>query len=161
MNRTLLAFALTLASTAALAAGQVEVSFRPADQLSDVGRGIDRERNVKALADHFKSLAAQLPDGQALKVEVLDVDMAGEVRPMRRVDEIRVLKGSADWPTMHLRWTLAGGGQTLKSGEDRLSDLAYLSHSLRSGENRPVAYEARMIDRWFAARVLGAKTDPR
>ena len=72
MNRTLLAFALTLASTAALAAGQVEVSFRPADQLSDVGRGIDRERNVKALADHFKSLAAQLPDGQALKVEVLD-----------------------------------------------------------------------------------------
>jgi len=161
MNRTLLAFVITLASTAALAAGQVEVSFKPADQLSDVGRGLDRERNVKALADHFKSLAARLPDGQRLTVEVLDVDMAGELRPMRRGDELRVMKGGADWPKLELKWSLTAGGQTVKSGQDRLADMAYLSHTLRGGETSPVAYEARLIDRWFEASVLGAKADPR
>ena len=161
MNRTLLAFVMTLAGTAALAAGQVEVSFQPVDQLSDVGRGLDRERNVKALGDHIKALATRLPDGQMLSVEVLDVDMAGELRPTRRADELRVLKGTADWPKLELKWSLTRGGQTLKSGQERLSDMAYLQHPLRGGDTGPVAYEARMIDRWFEARVLGGKADPR
>lgn len=152
---------MALGTSAALAAGQVDVSFKPADELSDVGRGLDRERNVKALAEHFKSLAAQLPDGQALKVEVLDVDMAGELRPMRRGDELRVMKGGADWPKLDLKWSLTSGGQVLKSGQERLADMAYLQHPLRGGETSPVAYEARLIDRWFEARVLGHKADPR
>jgi hypothetical protein len=161
MGRTILALAMALGTTAALAAGQVDVSFKPADQLSDVGRGLDRERNVKALADHFKSLAAQLPDGQRLSVEVVDVDMAGELRPMRRGDELRVMKGGADWPKLELKWSLTAGGQPLKSGQERLADMAYLSHALRGGDTSPVAYEARLIDRWFEASVLGAKADPR
>ncbi len=152
---------MTLAGTAALAAGQVEVSFKPVDQLSDVGRGLDRERNVKALADHFKSLAARLPDGQRLTVEVLDIDMAGELRPLRRGDELRVMKGAADWPKLDLKWSLTTGTQTVRSGQDRLADMAYLNHSLRGGETGAVAYEARLIDRWFEASVLGVKADPR
>lgn len=157
MRKTLLAFVTALAASGVLAAGQVEVSFRPADQLADVGRGSDRDRHLKALADHFKSLGRRLPDGQVLKVEVLDVDMAGELQPLRRGDEIRVMKGGADWPTMDLRWSLDSGGRTLRSGQDRLSDMAYLSRTLRSGESGPVAYEARLIDRWFDERVAGAK----
>jgi hypothetical protein len=157
MNRTLLAFVMALSSSAALAAGQVEVSFKPADQLADVGRGSDRDRHVQALAAHFKSLGARLPDGQVLKVEVLDVDMAGELQPFRRGEEIRVMKGAADWPTMDLRWSLDSGGRTLGSGRERLSDMSYLSHPLRSGDTGAVAYEARMIDRWFEERVLGTK----
>lgn len=157
MRKTLFALVMTLAASVAWAAGQVEVSFKPADQLSDVGRGIDRERHVKALADHFESLGARLPDGQVLKVEVLDVDMAGELRPMRRGDEVRVMKGAADWPKIDLRWSLDSGGRTLKSGQERLSDMAYLDHALRRGETSPVAYEARLIDRWFDERVLGTK----
>lgn len=156
MKRTLIAVVTTLALSSAIAAGQVEVSFRPVDQLADVGRGIDRERHVKALADHFKSLGARLPDGQRLEVEVLDVDMAGELRPTRRGDEVRVMKGAADWPKLELKWSLTSGGQTLRSGHERLSDLAYLQHPLR-GDTGPVAYEARMIDRWFDERVLGTK----
>lgn len=161
MNRTLFAFVMTLASTAALAAGQVEVSFKPVDQLSDVGRGPDRERHVQALSDHFKSLGARLPDGQVLKVEVLDVNMAGELKPFRRTDEVRVMRGSADWPTLELRWSLGSGGNTLRSGQDRLVDMAYQSHPLRGSQTGPVAYEARMIDRWFDERVLaGHKPAP-
>lgn len=156
MGKTLFVMLTTLATTAALAAGQVEVSFKPVDQLSDVGRGIDRERHVKALADHFRSLGRQLPDGQVLKVEVLDVNMAGELRPFRRTDEVRVMRGGADWPSMDLRWSLDSGGRTLKSGQDRLLDMAYQSHALRGGDTSPVAYEVRMIDRWFGEQVMGS-----
>lgn len=156
MHKTLLAFLTTLAASAALAAGQVEVSFRPADQLADVGRGIDRERNLKTLSEHFKSLGARLPDGQVLKIEVLDVNLAGELRPTRRGDEVRVLAGAADWPTLDLRWSLLGGGQSLKSGQERLADMAYLNHAPRAGDSRTLPHEARLIDRWFIERVLGA-----
>lgn len=156
MRNALVIVSLLAASGAALAAGQVDVSFKPVDQLSDVGRGtIDGERNVKALADHFKLLAARLPDGQTLKIEVLDVNMAGEVKPTRGGNEIRVLKGRADWPTMDLRWSLQADGRTLKGADERLADMNYLMNPVRGLGEGPVAYEARMIDRWFAERVVG------
>ena len=161
MHRSALVFALALtlggivASNAAQAAGRVDVSFQPNDELSDIGRGAwDGERNVKALADHFKSLAAHLPDGQTLTVKVLDVNLAGEIRPLRHGTELRVLKGAADWPTMDLRWTLSAQGRTLASGEERLADQAYLMHASRLRENGPLPYETRMIDRWFNERIV-------
>jgi hypothetical protein len=161
MRRTLIALSLVAAASAAMAAGQVDVSFKPIDQLSDVGRGsFDGERNVKALTDHFKSLAARLPDGQTLKIEVQDVNMAGEMKPMRGGSDIRVMKGNADWPTIDLRWSLQADGRTLKSADERLADLSYLMHPVRGLGEGPVAYEARMIDRWFKERIV-AQAAPR
>lgn len=155
MRPLTLALALLAASTTALAAGQVEVRFKPTDELADVGRGIDRERNVQTLAEHFKSLAARLPDGQTLKIEVQDVNLAGELKPTRTGSDVRVLKGTADWPTIDLRWSLQAGDRTLKGADERLSDMSYLMHSLRGMGDGPLPYEARMIDRWFKERVVG------
>jgi hypothetical protein len=159
MNRTLIACALMAlaCSNAALAAGQVDVSFKPVGQLADIGHGsLDAERNLKSLTEHFKSLAARLPDGRTLTVEVLDVNLAGEMRPTRNGNDLRVLRGRADWPTLDLRWTLSGDGRTLASGEDRLADMAYLSASRPVGHDGPLPYETRMIDRWFADRVAAS-----
>lgn len=154
MRHILVAACLALAlAPPAQAAGTVDVSFKPADQLSDIGQGsLDRERNVKALAQHFQSLAARLPDGQTLKVEVLDVNLAGELRPTRRGDEVRVMRGGADWPALDLRWQLLQGGRTLSSGDERLADMAYLHVGRRRAPDSPLPYEARMIDRWFDER---------
>jgi hypothetical protein len=66
---------------------------------------------------------------------VTDVNLAGDLRQTRRGDEVRVLKGGADWPTLDLRWTLTGDGRTLASGQDRLSDMGYLQHPLRGGHD--------------------------
>lgn len=157
MHRHLLACCLFALVPLAQAAGVVDVSFKPVDQLSDVGRGtLDAERNVKALAEHFRSLAARLPDGQALKVDVIDVDMAGELKPTRHGNDLRVLRGGADWPTMQLQWTLSQAGRTLASGQDRISDMSYLQQPLRLGADGPLAYETRLIDRWFDQR-FGSK----
>lgn len=151
----LVAAGLLAALPLAQAAGQVDVRFKSTDQLVDVGRGVDGERAVQTLTEHFQALAARLPDGQRLSVEVLDVDLAGELQWTRRGSELRVMKGGADWPSMQLRWKLEAGDRTLATQDERISDPSYLQHGsgLRTG---PLPYEARMIDRWFEAR-FGAK----
>lgn len=150
----LAAMALTLP---AAAAGLVEIRFVKPENFADAGRGIDRERNLDLLARHMKAFGAQLPQGQTLTIDVLDVDLAGELVPTHRLGEIRVLKGRADWPRMTLRWALATDGRTLKSGEDRLADMAYLMNSARLESSQPMAYDTRMLDDWFRQRVLSAE----
>lgn len=147
----LLALTLLAGSLPAAAGGVVTVNFVKADEYSDIGRGvIDRERHLAVLADHFKALGRRLPDGQVLAIEVLDVDLAGEIWPMRRFGDMRILKGGVDWPRMHLRWALQADGRTLRSGDERLNDMAYLARSSRLGMNQALAHDLRMLDDWFS-----------
>ena len=157
MRKSLIALSLLAGMVGAHAAGQVEVSFKPVQALRDAGAGpFDGERNLQTLAAHFKALGAKLPDGQTLKVEVLDLDLAGEVKPLRRGGDIRVLRGGADWPSMTLRYTLSAEGRTLRSAEERISDMNYLMHPVRGRGDGALAYETRLVDQWFADRFSSA-----
>jgi hypothetical protein len=168
-NAALLAAAGAIASIAALgtdarAAGVVEVSFVNPEKFADIGRLVaDRQRTLDGLQRHFKSLGDQLPDGQALRIEVLDVDLAGELEMTVRLGgEQRVLKGRADWPRMTLRYTLTAGGTTLKSGRDQLSDMAYLDSRAvpPTATSEALYHETRMIDRWFGQNFVPRKPRP-
>jgi hypothetical protein len=65
----------------AWARGQVQVSFTQVDRYADAGiDAVERERNLKVLAEHMQGWSSRLPDGQQLDIEVLDVDLAGEQR---------------------------------------------------------------------------------
>ena len=159
LRRLIASSSLALAALApshAQAAGSVQVNFDKPDTYADVGRTVwDQERNVQLLREHLLGYAARLPAGQSLKVEVLDVDLAGEVRPLR-AEQIRVMNGRVDWPRIQLRWSLNAGDRVLKSGDERLSDMSYL-HSIRGiDRGQPLVYENRMLDRWFSERVAGA-----
>lgn len=149
--------ALALLAPATNAAGVVDVRFAPPDQMADIGRAtLDGERNLQVLARHFQSLAQRLPDGQTLAVTVLDVDLAGEMRPTRRGSDLRVMNGGVDWPMLSLRWSLSEGGRTLAGGEERLTDMAYLSATRRAASDSELPYETRLIDRWFDERFGAA-----
>ncbi len=141
-----------LAAAPAHAAGAVEVRFVEPASYSDIGfASADRENHLQVLEGHFRRLAGQLPDGQTLHVDVLDVDLAGEARPYRGT-ELRVLRGGADWPRMTLRYELRDASGVLKSGEQRISDPAYrfeMRGSPRYGG--ALGYEQRLIEHWFAA----------
>jgi hypothetical protein len=151
IRKSLLSLAWLVASVPAFAAGIVEVNFVKADEFTDIGRGaVERERHLAILSDHLKSLGQRLPNGQALTVDVLDVDLAGEVWPTRRMNEVRILKGSVDWPRMSLRWTLQADGRTLRTGADQLKDMAYLLRGAGLGTQQALAYDLRMLDAWFA-----------
>jgi hypothetical protein len=142
-----------LAAAAALpaqAAGTVEVSFTTPEKYVDAGHsGYEREGTLRALKAHFEQLASRLPDGQVLQIEVLDVDLAGELKPTRRGIDLRVLKGGADWPRISLNYTLLADGKVVKSGSERLADMAY-QFNHQPLDTYALAYERRMIDVWFA-----------
>ena len=143
------ALSAAAAGLEAHAAGSVEVQWlKPADY-SDAGRSsVDRERVMRSLGDHLQTLGKQLPDGQVLRLEVTDIDLAGEVQPFGWHD-LRVLRGRADWPRMSLRYTLTADGRTLKSGDARLNDMGYLFGGSLGKRQDDLGHEKRMLDQWF------------
>jgi Protein of unknown function (DUF3016) len=132
------------------AAGTVEVSYIEPEKFTDVGFGAtDRERTLREMTAVLQAFAAKLPDGQTLKFEVTNINLAGELRPGRGSD-LRVMRGMADWPEINLRYTLQAGTRTLKSGEARIYDIAYqtnLPFVDNVGTNLP--YERHMLRKWF------------
>lgn len=110
----------------------------------------DREQALKDLTEHFITLGKALPPGQDLKIDVLDVDLAGREHPSRRNgQEIRILRGGADWPHIHLRYTLEADGKVIKSGDAQVSDMMYLGRLNRYSDGDTLRYEKQMLDDWF------------
>jgi Protein of unknown function (DUF3016) len=140
-----------LMAGAAQAAGTVQCSFVNPGKFTDIrDRTYSAEENLKTLQQIVTTVAAPyVADGQTLKVEILDVDLAGEVRPGGRAWDVRVLRGRADWPRISLRWTLEGAGQAPTSGEAVVQDMAYLQRIQPPLADTALIYERRMLEEWF------------
>lgn len=153
---SLVVLSLAWASFPALALGSAEVRYVEPEKFTDIGFGsIERERTLQSLTQHFEALGKRLPDGQTLRVEVLDVNLAGEVWP-RGAHEVRVLRGRADWPRMTLRYTVLDGGRTVKTGEAQLADMNYLYGPQGPQQYGDLPYEKRMLDHWFKEEIAPA-----
>lgn len=154
---------LALAGLVLLSAGgasaAVTVAFSHPENFRDLPFSpIDREHVLKELGEHFALLGKRLPPGQDLRVEVLDLDMAGRIYPnFRGREDIRVLRGGADWPHMVVRYSLVSNGQVIASGEDQLSDMMYLNRINRYSDGDTLRYEKRMIDDWFKEKFAARK----
>jgi len=150
---------LALAACVTAAAGTVTVSFIEPEHYADAGpsRG-EREQTLAALGLQMQRLGERyLTAGQSLAVEVLDVDLAGQMRPVGRVPiETRVMRGSADWPRMTLRYTLAGPDGPAVHGEETIADMAYQMQFPRYARMDPLHYEMQMLDQWFRERFGAA-----
>lgn len=146
-----MALAVLVVLTAGGASAAVSVAFSHPESYRDLPFAqTDREAVLKELGEHFAWLGKELPAGQDLKVEVLELDMAGRIRPnFRGGQDLRVLRGGADWPQMVLRYSLESNGRVIASGEDKLSDMDYLGHINRYADGDSLRYEKRMIDDWF------------
>ena len=155
IQRTLALTCLAWAAVPAVLAGQVNVSFVDADGYADAGRSkAERESNLAALGSHLSSLGQRLPADTVLDIEVLEVDLAGIVRPSRRgTGDLRIARGGADWPRMVLRYSLVKGGQVSKADTERIADMNYSTYSSTDSTN-PLRYEKRMLDNWFRDRFV-------
>lgn len=151
-----LAALLVLAATTGAAWAQVSVSYVKPDEFIDMPHGqIDRDRVLKEFTQYFATFDKKLPAGQQLKIEVLDIDLAGRLWPRRSGgDDIRIMNGGADWPHMKLRYTLEENGAVLRSGESDLSNLMYQQRATRLSDSDPMRYEKQMIDDWFEKTIL-------
>jgi hypothetical protein len=97
MTRCFALAVLVFAAGAAHAAGAVQVSYVQPERFTDVrDRNFTSAQNLAALERVLVEVAApHVPDGSTLKIEVLDVDLAGEVRPGARAWDTRILRGRA------------------------------------------------------------------
>jgi hypothetical protein len=153
LHHALLALGCLLAAGSAAAGANVK--FVEPEHFSDVPfASWERDDVLKDLRGHFDRLAARLPAGQELNVEVTDVDLAGRTWPTRfQGRDIRVMNGGADWPHMSLRYTITQNGQVIKSGVEELNDMAYQQRATRYGSDDALRYEKRMLDQWFKERI--------
>jgi hypothetical protein len=161
MRRVSPAFVLVatglLAAGAAQATGRAEVHYVAPDRFTDAGFGaVERERTQGLLTRQIERLASRLPDGQVLKVEITDVDLAGEVDSLGP-HRLRVMGQLPDAPRLSLRFELTKDGQVVARGEEQLRDLSYLVRrsGLKAGE--PLPYESRMLSEWFSTRFASTR----
>lgn len=154
LHRAAIGMACLLITTSASAAATV--SFINPEKMTDVPHfSSDLKSMEMVFREHLDELASKLPAGQELKVEFLDIDLAGDVFPRVSVRDIRVMKGRADWPRMHLRYTIEQDGQVLRSGDREIADPNYLMGSSTSN-NELYGHEKKLLDDWFRKDVLAA-----
>jgi hypothetical protein len=135
------------------ASATTTVSFVQPERYADAGNTPAEEpKNLEVLAGHLQLLGAQLPATQTLRIDVLDIDLAGEVSPRRISPPLRVA-GNADWPRIHLRYSLEQDGRVLRSGDEWLKDLHYSRTGIYARRDAPLYYEKRLLDAWFRQRI--------
>ena len=156
--RTILALGFLVTASISAWAG-VSVTFAKPETYNDMPWSVsDKEQILKTFTEHFSKLGGQLPSDQDLKIVVTNIGLAGRVEPaaFRGTQEIRILRGRADWPSMQLHYSLESKGQVLQSGDDKLADMTYLDHHNRYPSNESLRYEKQMIDSWFQKKFITA-----
>lgn len=136
-------------------AATLNIEFKDPDHFRDMPRSdSDKARVLKEVGQHFEKLAKTLPESDTLTVNVLDFDMAGDVRPnVRTGTDIRVLRGRADWPSMTIRYSLIRNGAPIASGENAIDDKDYFGHINKYSNTETLRYEKAMIDVWFSKNL--------
>lgn len=136
-----------------LSAATVEVKWVEPDKYADIHEGEDfkasyRERLFYNLDKHFAKLAEKLPKDQLLKIEVLNVDLAGDIN-WGGINLIRLIEDRYP-PRMTLRYTLlASGKQVVKSAEVKLKDYSFMTRGALRYKHDTWGYEKQMLDDWF------------
>lgn len=147
------ALMLGLLAAGAAQAASLELSYKQPERFADAGDGpLERERNLAELESYLRAQAERrLPATQKLSIELLDLNLAGDVKPVgRNMDRLRVIK-QVDWPSLEMRYVLSEGDKTLREGKVRLADMSFLDRgsSVQHGSSEPLRYEKRMLDDWF------------
>ncbi len=147
---------LALGFAATQASATTTVTFVKPTEFTDIGfYSQESSAALNVLEQHFKILSEQyLAPNQNLKVEVLDVDLAGRIDyTSRRFRDKRVLRGGADWPRMRFHYVLETDGKVVTDSEADIADMAYLNRISTRYSNTTYPHEMRMLEDWFKATL--------
>lgn len=162
-TKRIAATVLCIVAWSAAAEASVLVSFPQPERYRDAGRDggritSAREPALVEIARHLERLGTQrLTSSQTLKIEVLDVDLAGEVNPLQRSTPLARVMRADTWPRIRLRYTLEEGGVVRTQGEEMIVDPDYQAHASTISASDPLRYEKAMLDDWFTRRVAPSR----
>jgi len=161
---------LSLAASIAVAVpatAAVDVAFVAPEHYTDGGgkggfRDVPTKEAVeREIRNHLSALGQQnLAPDQVLKVEVLDIDLAGRRDVLGAgTNDVRVYD-ELNSPRIKLRYVLEDKGQVILSGDDVLTDPLYLRSLAPGSTGDPLRYERPMLTKWFSMRIVGRVRQP-
>lgn len=115
----------------------------------------DRAEVRHDIEQHLQRLAERgLPASDTLRIEVLDIDLAGHFEPFRfrNGSDVRIVRDITS-PRIKLRYTLTRGDRLVASAEEHLSDMNFLMSGNRYSSSDRLRYEKAMLDAWFEKRI--------
>lgn len=143
--------ALGLLALSAAVRADVTVNFVQPETFSDIkdNDGFRKPDQLKDLAAYMVEATAKALPGRAVRLDVTDVDLAGEVEPVGRHGQwLRVMR-SVTSPAMTLKYEVREAGQVVRQGEVKLRDMDYQNAFNNFASGDPLRYEKRMFDRWL------------
>ena len=145
-------FSLLVTSLQGFAATS-EVKWTNPDDYRDIRPGEShrkhfRDRTFNTLEKHFSQLAEKLPEGQTLKIDVSNVDLAGDVnygglKRFRIIKEIYFPKMSFSYQVVDMK------NFEISAGEVDLKDMSFMRNTGLRYRNKSLGYEMKMLDDWF------------
>lgn len=145
-----------LAASLPASAAQLTVNFVEPEKYTDAGYTSsspdtkERARLQRDLESHLKQLADRsLAPDDSLKIDVLDIDLAGHLDPFVTAGrEMRIVR-DVTWPRIKLRYALTRNGAVAVQGEGQVSDMSFLMTGNRYSSSDRLRYEKAMLDDWF------------
>ncbi len=155
MKKTILYLSTVLALLIApiATAATTTVKWTNPEKYRDIYPGEEHRKKFKAqvfstLEQHFARLAASLPEGQRLSIEVTDLDLAGDVH-QGGIRRIRIIK-DLFFPRIQFAYQLTDGANNIiEADEINLKDMNFMHTASLRYHNERFSYEKRMLDDWF------------
>lgn len=153
-SQVVIAFVATIFFSANILAATSEVTWTKPEKYHDIDAGDNHRAKFKqnvfnTLGKHFEKLASKLPTGYQLKVDVNDVDLAGDVN-LSGIHRMRVVT-DLYFPSMKFTFQLLDeNNHEVKAGKVHLRDMNFLSGSTLRYRNHMFSYEKKMLDDWFS-----------
>ncbi len=144
---------MTLLFTANTYAAKSEVTWKDYKSYRDIDEGNEgrkqfRERTFKEFEKHFAKLAETLPEDQVLKIEVTDVDLAGDTHAAG-INRVRIIK-DLYIPRMDFSYQLIDNkNKVVLADEVKLKDMNFMTNISLKYRSKPLGYEKVMLDDWF------------
>ena len=134
-------------------AATAEVTWTDYEKYRDIDPGEGhrkhfRENTFYNFEKHFTKLATKLPQGQVLKIDVTDIDLAGDTHAAG-ISRLRIVK-DIYFPRMKFSYQLfEADGSVLEANEVELKDMSFMMSATLRYKNESLRYEKQMLDDWF------------
>ncbi len=153
LTTTLLSVFTVVSLQSVAYAATSEVTWTDYKKYRDIRSGDEsrkhfRERIFKDFEKHFTKLAERLPEGQVLKIDVTDVDLAGDTHA-GGIDRLRIVK-EIYFPRMNFSYQLVNvDGSVEKDDTVVLKDMSFMMGENLRYRHKSLGYEKKMLDDWF------------
>lgn len=124
---------------------------------SNESKAMYRKHVIESFNKLWNKLGEKLPAGYKLALTIKDVDLAGDVNPLYRVDnrDIRVIKDMY-FPkfTLDYQLTDSAGAVVVAEKDVKIKDMNFMSSTGLRFSSQEFGHEKNMLEKWFAKTIL-------